>query len=83
LISTGHELAVNYNDKSVLENHHVSFTFKILMDKELNILENLSQNDFKQMRKMMIQFVLCTDLACHFYELGNFKARVLALSINN
>jgi len=83
LISTNNDLAVNYNDKSVLENHHISFTFKILQDKELNILENLSSSEYKQMRKLMINFVLCTDLASHFYELGSFKTRVLALREND
>jgi hypothetical protein len=81
LISTGSELAINYNDKSVLENHHVSFTFKVLNDKEYNIFENFTPTEYKQIRKLMINIVLCTDLATHFYELGNFKGRVVTLSI--
>ena len=80
LISTNNELALNYNDKSVLENHHISFTFKILNDSEYNILENLTPTEYKQIRKIMINIVLCTDLATHFYELGNFKGRVITLS---
>jgi hypothetical protein len=36
-------LAVIYNDKSPLENHHTSKFFRILMDdKELNIFEGLT-----------------------------------------
>jgi len=83
LITTNNELAISYNDKSVLENHHISFTFKILQDQEFNILENFTPTEYKQMRKMMINIVLCTDLATHFYELGNFKGRVLTLSETN
>jgi hypothetical protein len=37
--------------------------------------------EYKQIRKIIISIILCTDLASHFYELGNFKGRVVNLSI--
>lgn len=35
------KLAIRYHDKSVLEQHHIAVTFKILKKKETNILANL------------------------------------------
>jgi hypothetical protein len=43
LISTGHQMAVKYNDKSVLESHHVAATFAKLQIPELNIFETFSR----------------------------------------
>lgn len=82
LVTTNSELALNYNDKSVLENYHIAYSYKIISENEFNIFENLTQIEFKQIRKIIINIILCTDLASHFYELGNFKGRVINLSIN-
>jgi cAMP-specific phosphodiesterase 4 len=76
LINSKDELAILYNDKSILENHHVSYTFKLLEEKDCEIFENISQVDRKDIRKKMINSVLCTDLSVHFYELGNCKTKI-------
>lgn len=34
-------LAITYNDKSVLENHHAAMTFKILQSERSNIFSNI------------------------------------------
>ena len=39
LINTRSELAITYNDKSPLENHHVSSAFFILKEDQYNILK--------------------------------------------
>ena len=46
LIKTGHDLALLYNDTSVLENHHISTTFKIMQDSHCNILSGFSRGLF-------------------------------------
>jgi len=39
------ELALTYNDKSPLENHHVSASFMIMRDEQYNIFGSLSKED--------------------------------------
>ena len=66
LIETNNSLAINYNDISVLENMHISDSFKLIhSDKNCNFLENLEKNEYKKMRKQMISCVLHTDMSYH------------------
>lgn len=37
--------ALLYNDKSILENYHLTITFTLLLEKEYNIFENLSPEE--------------------------------------
>lgn len=60
------EMALIYNDRSVLENHHCSQTFRLLKRPELNIFVNLSPTDFTHMRTLMLTLILSTDNANHF-----------------
>mmetsp|Transcript_7785 Transcript_7785/g.8901 ORF Transcript_7785/g.8901 Transcript_7785/m.8901 type:complete len:149 (-) Transcript_7785:176-622(-) len=48
----------------------------ILENPDYLLLNNLSQDDYKDVRKNMIEIVLATDAAQHFNELGKFKSRV-------
>ncbi|OXB79032.1 UNVERIFIED_CONTAM: hypothetical protein H355_005908 [Colinus virginianus] len=42
--------AMLYNDRSVLENHHVSAAYRLLQDdEEMNILSNLSKDDWRRL----------------------------------
>lgn len=76
LIDVRDQIALRYNDVSVLENHHIASTFAVMTDPKFNILDKLSKEDFKRSRKVMIDCVLSTDMAKHFAELGKFKSRV-------
>jgi hypothetical protein len=82
LINSKDRLSLLYNDKSILENHHISYTFRLLQENDSEIFENLSNAEVKDIRKKMIQMVLATDLSVHFYELGNFKAKIRSLVDN-
>jgi len=76
LESTKHELAVTYNDVSVLENHHVASAFKLLnKDKACDWTKALSSDDYKDMRETVIQMVLGTDMRAHFEYLTKFKSK--------
>jgi len=45
------EWAIEYNDKSPLENHHISATFSIIEKPEFNIFADFEKKDFKEIRK--------------------------------
>lgn len=60
LIATQDSKATLYNDKSVLENHHVASSFLVMNDPENNFLGALSKSDFKVFRDTVIDVVLAT-----------------------
>ena len=68
-------LALLYNDTSVLENHHCSCAFSIIRDPENNIFTNVMPAEFKQIRKIVIESILQTDMAYHFELVAKFTSR--------
>lgn len=78
LVESRLDWAIEYNDKSPLENHHIAATFGVIQKEEYNIFKYLSTSEFKEVRKNMIELVLATDAAFHFTELAKFKSRVSA-----
>ena len=69
------QLALKYNDESILENHHSALTFKLLCEKEYNIFFNVSNDNFKYIRKYMISNILHTDMKRHFESLNAFDLK--------
>jgi len=68
------DLALTYNDRSVLENYHVSQAFRIMANgTDADILSSLSKELANRIRKEMIEQVLGTDMAHHFTKVGLFK----------
>ncbi|XP_072042994.1 3',5'-cyclic-AMP phosphodiesterase 4C-like isoform X3 [Amphiura filiformis] len=76
LINTGSELAIMYNDESVLEAHSLAVAFKVLQDKNCNIFESLSRKQMQTLRKMSIDMVLATDMTKHMGLLADLKTMV-------
>lgn len=70
------ELALRHNDTSVLEAHHSYQTFKILQREENNIFVNLSEEQYRYCRKVMIRCILGTDMAKHFSLVKSLSDRV-------
>mmetsp|Transcript_26506 Transcript_26506/g.36938 ORF Transcript_26506/g.36938 Transcript_26506/m.36938 type:complete len:881 (+) Transcript_26506:501-3143(+) len=75
LIQTSGDLAVTYNDQSVLENHHIAAAFRHLLRPELNFLEHLTAEEYKEFRKIVVVMVLATDLSRHKENLDKLKLR--------
>lgn len=76
LIDTGNELALMYNDESVLENHSLAVAFKLLQKEDCDFLENLNKKQRQTLRKMTIDMVLATDMSKHMSLLADLKTMV-------
>ncbi|XP_023177286.2 calcium/calmodulin-dependent 3',5'-cyclic nucleotide phosphodiesterase 1 isoform X4 [Drosophila hydei] len=68
-VMSGSETALLYNDRAVLENHHVSASFRLMKEDEANILSHLSRDEYKELRTLIIDMVLATDMTYHFQQL--------------
>lgn len=70
-------------DSSVLESYHVSQAFKLLKKQECNMLENFPGEQFRTIRRRMIDCVLATDMANHSKQYANLKTKVESSEIRN
>ncbi|XP_061707631.1 dual specificity calcium/calmodulin-dependent 3',5'-cyclic nucleotide phosphodiesterase 1 isoform X2 [Cydia pomonella] len=73
-VMSGSDTALLYNDRAVLENHHISAAFRLIKDEECNILQNLSRDEFREFRTLVIDMVLATDMSFHFQQLKNMRS---------
>uniref|UniRef100_A0A8C2HYY9 Phosphodiesterase n=1 Tax=Cyprinus carpio TaxID=7962 RepID=A0A8C2HYY9_CYPCA len=76
LVNTNSELALMYNDSSVLENHHLAVGFKLLQEENCDIFQNLTKKQRQSLRKMVIDMVLATDMSKHMNLLADLKTMV-------
>ena len=81
-INDSTEIAITYNDISVLENFHASTLFRTLRKTENNIFDKLTTIDYKMIRKRMISEILATDMANHGKVISLIKSK-LSLNENN
>ena len=83
LVNSNSDLALNYNDISCLENFHTSTLFKILRKDENNIFENMDINNYKHIRKRIVNQILATDMINHAMVLSSVKAKIDSWEIDN
>eukprot|EP00899_Mesostigma_viride_P016284 jgi/Mesvir1/24657/Mv21958-RA.2 len=76
---TGGELAICYNDYSILENYHLAEAFRALQDPGCNFLKHLGSSVYADIRRIIIEMVLATDLKRHFMLLDTFRTRLMSL----
>uniref|UniRef100_A0A8C4ZH48 Phosphodiesterase n=1 Tax=Gadus morhua TaxID=8049 RepID=A0A8C4ZH48_GADMO len=76
MVNTSSELALMYNDSSVLENHHLAVGFKLLQEHNCDIFQNLGSKQRHSLRKMVIDMVLATDMSKHMNSLADMKTMV-------
>ncbi|XP_032778447.2 high affinity cAMP-specific and IBMX-insensitive 3',5'-cyclic phosphodiesterase 8A isoform X1 [Daphnia magna] len=73
LCNSGNELAILYNDLSVLESHHAALAFKLTCaDDRVNIFKGLDRESYKVIRQSIIDMVLATEMTKHFEHLTKF-----------
>jgi len=65
LSETAHELALKYNDKSVLENFHCAKLYSVIAVADTNIFGTLKKDQYKEARKLCIETILHTDMMGH------------------
>ena len=82
-INSKSKIAIRYNDISVLENYHIANTFKILKNEKYNILKNFKPEEFRILRRRIIDGILATDMANHQKVIGEIKKKVDSYSITN
>ncbi|KAI6206393.1 Phosphodiesterase [Aphelenchoides besseyi] len=69
LINSNSELAIMYNDESVLEQHHLAVAFKLLQDPSCDFLYAWSKKQRQAFRKIVIGMVLQSMI--HLADLSN------------
>ena len=62
LVKVQDPLALRYNDRSPMENHHVSATWILLKEDRCNFLRKMPQKAIEVLRKQIIDMVLATDM---------------------
>ncbi|CAG9310302.1 unnamed protein product [Blepharisma stoltei] len=80
LIMSNDDLAIQFNDISVLEMLHASTFFKILKAQEPCLFKSLQLEKWHQMRKLIIELILATDMGKHFELMGYFNSKYLSMS---
>lgn len=78
-VNSRSELALLYNDRCVLENHHLCSAFTLLKTRELDILANLTPEQYSDLRTLVVDMVLATDMSSHFEQLRTMKAALSVL----
>lgn len=77
VLCTDSELALMYNDSSVLENHHLAVGFKLLQEENCDIFQNLTKKQRQSLRKMVIDIV--SETISHlFFNVARSVGRILS-----
>ena len=72
-VNTNSDLALRYNDLSVLEQHHCHVSFELI--KKHNIFEHFTNDEYIICRKTIIACILGTDMANHKINLEHLKIK--------
>ena len=70
----GTALDLLYNERSPMESHHLTTTFRILGHPKCNVLAGVAQADRKALRSSIVACVLGTDMSRHAQFLTEFAA---------
>ena len=81
-VSSSSELAIFYNDKSVLENHHCARLFQVLKDPACDLFASLGKVQRREVRDMIVAMILGTDMGVHFKNVDRLKATIEAGSFD-
>uniref|UniRef100_A0A7S4KJ92 Phosphodiesterase n=1 Tax=Guillardia theta TaxID=55529 RepID=A0A7S4KJ92_GUITH len=74
LVKTQDDWAIDSNDKSPNESHHLSSSFRILRQPECNFLHQMPQAQQAHLRKLVIDMVMATDMGEHMAIVSKLKS---------
>lgn len=75
-INSQSKLAMRYNDRSPLEQHHIAKMFSIVHKFDINVFESFSVEEYNEMRNTIIECILATDMKVHFSLLAKFDSAI-------
>eukprot|EP00286_Rhodomonas_abbreviata_P026301 CAMPEP_0181301188 /NCGR_PEP_ID=MMETSP1101-20121128/7288_1 /TAXON_ID=46948 /ORGANISM="Rhodomonas abbreviata, Strain Caron Lab Isolate" /LENGTH=403 /DNA_ID=CAMNT_0023406471 /DNA_START=137 /DNA_END=1345 /DNA_ORIENTATION=- len=73
LVASRAELAIVYNDRSVLENHHAFRAFQLINSETIQLVSHFSKEDYIAFRKVVVSCILATDMARHGEYVAQLK----------
>jgi len=77
MVTTLSDLAILYNDQSVLENFHAATMFQLLKTHpEIDVFKSLTKEQFREVRKFCIECIVATDSAIHYEYVTKLSAKV-------
>jgi hypothetical protein len=76
-VAASTDLALEYNDQSVLENMHCARAFQLLRKEGYNIFAGMQPKVRQEVRAAIITMVLSTDMKYHFEMLAVLQTRIL------
>ena len=82
-ITTRSKIAIRYNDKSVLENYHIANIFKLVKNDKFNIFKPFKPEEYRIMRRRIIEGILATDMKKHQKVIGKIRNRAEVYKIKN
>lgn len=77
------KISLRYNDISVLENYHTAQTFKLLSQPTYDIFSTFKAEEYRIIRRRIIEGILSTDMSYHQKVLSNVKGKVDVYKIEN
>uniref|UniRef100_K3WU70 Phosphodiesterase n=1 Tax=Globisporangium ultimum (strain ATCC 200006 / CBS 805.95 / DAOM BR144) TaxID=431595 RepID=K3WU70_GLOUD len=80
LVATKSKLAITYSDDSVLERMHIAELYRILSHGKFDIFSHMTLPVRIEIRKLLIQMILATDLSRHFTHVSKLKSKKFAIS---
>jgi hypothetical protein len=71
------DYAITYNDQSILENYHCSLFFRLCRKSENNIYSKLTDAEYRQFRKRIIECIIATDMVFHAKIVSQMKGKIM------
>ncbi|CAK8994732.1 5'-cyclic-AMP and -GMP phosphodiesterase beta, partial [Durusdinium trenchii] len=73
MVNSRQDLALTYNDRSVLENYHAAELERLLVSRRVLALPKALEQKERQVR---IAYILSTDMSKHMQDLGDFRLKL-------